>query len=113
MTINEAMIWQAQLKERLTELQTLRNQNAQREHRYLANTDKEIVNEPLYDVVHLDSMINRIANDLRKLNLALKSTNAITEVAGYAMDESVIGELKHARTIAELQAQIETLKGTA
>ncbi len=94
-SINEALAWQKTLKERHSELMGLRNENSFRETRYIgADANKEKTREPLYDVVHLDAMITRVAREMRLIDTALKVTNAQTTLVGYEHDEAVLGELK-------------------
>jgi len=94
MTINEAMVWQKALKERHTELVSLRNQNSYETRSYLgANAEKEIVKSPTYDVKVLDKMITRLSKEMRVLEQAIKATNATTAVLNYQEDDAVLGEL--------------------
>jgi len=93
-TINEGMIWMKTLKERHAELVTLRNENSATTRRYYGTAgDKEITREPTYDVKVLDRMITRVAREMRVLEQAIKSTNAVTPVKDYTPDDSVLGEL--------------------
>lgn len=96
-TISEGLQHLKTLRERHSELVGLRNQNSKEKTMYYgANADKTNIEKPVYDVVHLDSMISGVAREIRKLELAIKKTNAITEVLGYEQDDSVLGELKPA-----------------
>ena len=93
-TISEAMGWKATLQERHNELVSLRDQNSIRETRmYGANADKERIIEPVYEAVALDSLISKVAREVRKLDEAIKRTNGLTKVDGYDRDENVLGEL--------------------
>jgi hypothetical protein len=93
-TINEGLAWLKTLKKRHEELLALRNDNAHRERRfYGASADREIVKEPVYDVKALDTLVTRIAREIRLLDQALKATNARTAVERYEQDDSVLGEL--------------------
>jgi hypothetical protein len=93
-TINEGLAWLKTLKKRHEELLALRNDNAHRERRfYGASADREIVREPVYDVKVLDTLVTRIAREIRLLDQALKATNARTAVERYEQDDSVLGEL--------------------
>jgi len=95
MTINEAMIWQKTLQARHAELVALRNQNSYRVRQFRGiGADKESVQEPTYDVKALDRLVDRIAREMRKLDSALKATNAITAVIGYDADESALGTIE-------------------
>ena len=93
-TVNEGLAWLKTLKKRHEELLALRNDNAHRERRfYGASADREIVREPVYDVKVLDTLVTRIAREIRLLDQALKATNARTAVERYEQDDSVLGEL--------------------
>jgi hypothetical protein len=96
-TLNEAMSWKATLMNRHSELTSLRNQNSARStSHYGANADKPITTELKYDAIALDQAISRLAMELRKLDLAIKSTNFQTTVMNYVYDEAVMGELQPA-----------------
>ncbi len=84
MTINEALSWQKTLRERHTELVSVRGENATRTRRYIgANADKDTVTEPMYDVKKLDALVAKVARELRLVDLAIKRTNATTALDGY------------------------------
>ncbi len=53
-----------------------------------------MVETPIYDVKHLDKMISRVALEIRRLDDAVKVTNASTIVNNYSKDESILGELE-------------------
>lgn len=94
MTINEAMIWKKTLEARLRELQELRNENSAKEtRRYGVGGDKEVTKTPVYDVRQLDKLVTAIHREVRKLDQAIKSTNAVTQVSGYVPDDAVLGEV--------------------
>lgn len=94
MTINEGLRWQATLKARHKELVNLRDENARRERRfYGSDAGREVVKEPVYDVVKLDGLITRIARAIDKLDEAIKSANAVTPIA-FEYDESVLGQVE-------------------
>ena len=94
MTINEGLTWAKTLLERHGELVGLRNENSasRTTYRGLKGDTPEKV-DPLYDVVALDSLISKISRERRKLDMAIKSTNAVAVIAGYESDEAVLGEL--------------------
>jgi hypothetical protein len=87
------MGWRDTLKERQSELVSLRNANSNQETRVYGQSDKERIILPRYDVVALDKTISKIGMELRKLDEAIKSTNQSTTVQNYLRDESVLGEL--------------------
>jgi hypothetical protein len=93
-TINEALTAKQTLAERYEELKSLRNENsAVRTTRYGLKGDVPERVEPLYDVVALDRLVSRVAAEKRKLDAAIKATNAVIRVRGYEWDEAVLGEL--------------------
>ena len=79
------------LKTRHQELVELRNDNSKTSKRLWG--DGEIVSNPVYDVKHLDKMINNVAKELRNLDEAIKYTNTQTQVQDYTKNEIVLGEL--------------------
>jgi hypothetical protein len=93
-TINEALTWLKTLTERHDELKSLRNENSavRTSYRGLKGDTPETV-RPVYDVVSLDRLVARVAAEKRKLDAAIKATNARVKVYGYEMDEEVLGEL--------------------
>lgn len=93
MNLSQAMGWQKTLQARHNELIQLRNENSNRTTR-LWGEKQEKVTEPVYDVKHLDKLITQVAVEIRKLDEAVKTTNAVTEVLGYSKNESVLGEVK-------------------
>ena len=93
MTIDEGLRWQKTLKARHSELVSLRNENSKESSRYFG--DREVkIDKPTYDVKSLDKLINRVAKEVRKLDEAIKSTNAKTEILDYTKDENSLGEIE-------------------
>lgn len=93
-TINEALGWQRTLKARHAELVALRDENSHTvTRRYGLGGDKDVTKEPVYDVKVLDRMITRVAREQRLLDVAIKATNAATQVIDYQHDDDVLGEL--------------------
>jgi hypothetical protein len=94
LTINEALTWKKTLETRHAELQGLRNENSaiRTSYRGLKGDTAETI-KPTYDVVALDSLVSRLAREVRKLDMAIKSTNAVAIVNGYEYDEDILGEL--------------------
>jgi Zn-dependent M32 family carboxypeptidase len=93
MTISQALGWMQTLRQRHQELVHLRMQNARRTKEY--HGDKMVTKEePTYDVKALDKLVNRLAQEIRKLDESIKETNAKTELLGFKKDEAVLGELK-------------------
>lgn len=94
LTLNEALGWKKTLDERYIELSRIRTENSVEERRYIgANADKVIERKPLYDFKNIDRILQALARERRILDLAIKATNASTNVGGYVQDESVLGEL--------------------
>lgn len=90
MTINEAMVWMQTMKERHAELVQLRNENSATTKRFVGHTDKEIIREPLYDAKQLDVLVMKLAQEIRMLSLAIKTTNGVTPVLGYTPNDDVL-----------------------
>ena len=94
-TVNEALAWMKTLRARHGELVSLRDQNSAKEKRYFgAHADKEIEKTPTYDVKALDRLIGAVARDMRRLDAAIKKSNAVTILADYDQDENVLGEVQ-------------------
>lgn len=93
-SLSQALAWRKILATRHSELQTLRNENSAKEKRFYGATDREVIKEPLYDPKKLDKLITRIALEIRRLDDAVKATNASTKVEGYSQDDGVLGELE-------------------
>jgi len=93
MTISQAIGWLKTLRERHTELVNLRNTNSHREDR-LFGDKQTIKREPTYDVKKLDKLVNKVAMEVRKLDEAIKETNAKTEVIGFKKDENALGQVE-------------------
>ena len=92
MTIDESLRWMGTLKTRHTELVGLRNHNSKESSRYFG--DREVaIDKPVYDVKLLDKVVNQVAKEMRKLDEAIKKTNAVTSVLGYEKDEAALGEI--------------------
>jgi len=93
MTIDEGLRWMKTLKARYSELVGLRSDNSSSESRYFG--DREVkISTPVYDIKHLDQMINQVAKETRALDEAIKSTNAKTDIIGYNKNEESLGELR-------------------
>ena len=92
MTIDEGLRWMSTLKTRHTELVGLRNSNSNERSRYFG--DREVaIDKPVYDVKALDKVVNQVAKEIRKLDEAIKKTNAVTTVLEYTKDEAALGEI--------------------
>lgn len=95
MTINEALGHLKRLTQRRHDLISLRNENSHSTTRYLgAHADKSIEKQPIYDVIALDTRITLIDQEMQNLDRALKATNAVTAVAGYEPDLSVLAPIQ-------------------
>ena len=77
MTINEAMVLMKALRGRLAELSTLRSEVSTKT-RYFGQAEKSV--EPQYDVVTVDQYCVAIENALRKIDTAIKMSNAVTSI---------------------------------
>lgn len=94
MTINEALIYKKTLDQRHAELITFRGDNKDKERRYYGPNDKEVIKEPTYDVKVLDRRIVTLTKEQRRLELAIKQTNATTQVIGWEPDDSVLDAIE-------------------
>lgn len=93
-TISEGIGYLKMLRERHAELLALRNQNAVKETRfYGANADKNKEIDPVYDVKSLDRLVTSVAREIRKLDMAIKSMNAVIRL-DYDWDDSVLGQVE-------------------
>lgn len=92
--LSQALAWRKTLVARHAELVQLRNENSAKSRRFYGNTDREEIREPTYDAKKLDKLITRLATEIRRLDDAVKATNAATEVIGYEQDDSILGELE-------------------
>ena len=77
MTVNELMVVVKIIKERVSDLKTLREKTSVQE-RYYTQTEKVI--EPQYDVRVLDRRVTELQNFLIKADSAIKQSNALTNV---------------------------------
>ena len=93
-TISQGLSWKNTLKERHRELVGLRDTNSSTRTRRWGETKDDVVETPTYDVKHLDKMISHIALEIRRLDDAIKVTNAGTIVSDYSKDEDILGELE-------------------
>ena len=80
-TINEAMVLEKQLKERLTDLKLLRNTTATKTTEYFGyeNDRKERIVEPQYDMKIVDKKITFLQNAIYLLDAKIKQINATTD----------------------------------
>jgi len=92
-TLSQGLAWMKTLRVRHSELVALRDRNSSERIRRWGETKEDIVEKPVYDVKGLDKMINRLALELRRLDDAMKVTNAKTIVENYKRDDEILGEL--------------------
>lgn len=92
-TLSQGLAWMKTLRVRHNELVVLRDRNSAERIRRWGETKEDIVEKPVYDVKELDRIINKIGLELRKLDDAIKVTNAITTVVNYKRSDEVLGEL--------------------
>jgi hypothetical protein len=93
-TLSQGLTWMNTLKDRYKELIELRNRNSSDRIRRWGETKEDVIEKPVYDVKHLDKMVNRLALEIRKLDDAIKTTNANINVINYEKDDSILGELE-------------------
>lgn len=92
-TLSQGLAWMKTLRERHNELVSLRDRNSAERIRRWGETKEDVVEKPVYDIKELDKMISRIALEIRKLDDAIKVTNAETVINTYERDDAVLGEL--------------------
>ena len=51
------------------------------------------IEKPVYDIKILDKTVNQVAKEIRKLDEAIKKTNAVTTIVDYTKDEAALGEV--------------------
>lgn len=77
MTVNELMVTVKVIKERVSDLKSLREKTSVTE-RYYSTTEKVI--EPKYNMMILDRKVTELQNFLMKADAVIKQSNAKTEV---------------------------------
>jgi len=92
-TLSQGLAWMKTLRVRHNELVALRDRNSAERIRRWGETKEDIVEKPVYDVKELDKMINKLALELRRLDDAMKVTNAKTIVENYKRNDEILGEL--------------------
>lgn len=93
-TLSQGLTWMNTLKERHRELVSLRNENSMERIQRWGETKEDVIRKPVYDVKSLDKIISRLSLEIRKLDDAIKTTNATVNIQGYTRDDSVLGELE-------------------
>ena len=78
-TINEALVLQKAIRERLNELKTLRQSVANRESFLYSREEKKVV-EPQYDVKAVDRKMTELQLFLLKSDTAIKRSNAVATI---------------------------------
>lgn len=91
MTISEALGYIKSLRARHSELINLRNENAKSTKTYFG--EKSEFTTPIYNVKNVDRILNKIAAEIRKLDLAIKSANTKFKV-DFIIDDSIWGEIE-------------------
>lgn len=81
LTINQALVYQKIVRERVNELKGLRSEVSKRESYLYARDEKRVV-EPQYDVKAVDKKITELETFLLKTDMAIKQSNAVTEIDG-------------------------------
>lgn len=79
-TINEALVYQKAVRERLNELKALRSTVANKESFLYARDNQKVV-EPQYDVKLVDRKVTELEKALMKMDAAIKKSNAIVSIA--------------------------------
>jgi hypothetical protein len=94
-SVSEALGLLKSLKERHAELKSLRDSNSTNERRYMGlGGDKTVDKTPIYSVTKLDRTVNRLAQEIRKIDQAIKTSNATTMLASYDWNEDVLGTVE-------------------
>jgi hypothetical protein len=93
-TLSQGLAWMKTLRGRHSELVELRNRNSAERIRRWGETKEDVVEKPVYDVKKLDRTINKVSLEIRKLDDAIKVTNAATFINSYKRDDEVLGELE-------------------
>ena len=79
-TVNSLLSMQKSLKQRMTQLETVKSSSGMRT-RYMALGERqERVEEPLYDIKKLDKKVTEINKALLKIDQEIKRSNAATTV---------------------------------
>ena len=78
-TINQALVLGKTIRQRLGELQNLRNSVANTETRWLSNNER-VENKPHYDIKDVDKKVVELENFIYNLDAAIKQSNAVTIV---------------------------------
>lgn len=92
MTISEALTYIKSLKARHSQLMQLQQENSYESTRY-AGEKGVVVKTPQYIVKNVDKKINLVAGEIRKLEMAIKKANAITEIS-YQENEDVFSAIE-------------------
>jgi len=83
-TINEAMVMQRTIRDRINSLSSLRNANSTRTRTmsYLGGGEpkEQVTIEPQYDVRDLDAKIVELEGMMFKIDVSIKRANAKTEI---------------------------------
>ena len=91
MSINECLVLQKSVRERVNELKNLRSQVSTKE-RYFGEKEKTV--EPLYDVLKVDKKITQLEMWLFKADAAVKQSNATTEISVEANVDVLLAPLE-------------------
>ena len=79
MTVNEILVLQKAVRERVNELKGLRNQVSTKERFFGMREETKII-EPQYNVKEVDKKITELEMFLFKADAAIKQSNAVTQV---------------------------------
>ena len=86
MTINEALCVMKLIRTRINELNSLRSQVSQAERYHIYSNQQEKVIEPRYDVKAVDKKITELELAQFKLDSAIKTSNARTELSAKGVE---------------------------
>lgn len=83
-TVNEGMVQLKMLRQRYSELRSMRDESLVSEHsRFIGlrdQGDREIKKEPKYDAVKLDEAIVEIELAMHEIDSKIKASNAVTRI---------------------------------
>ena len=91
MTVSEALTCREMLKKRITELSTLRNSNSKIFTQIMDSRDRE--SKPVFDALELDRTVITLEQEMSKLDMSIKDTNAKTSLVGYDKSQQELFDL--------------------
>ena len=93
LTVNEAMVLMKAVRERVSQLRSLRSEVSTKEYTYYGS-DKKTDKEPQYDVKVVDKKITQLELFLFKADSKIKQSNAMTKIEIDADVDSLLSPLE-------------------